>query len=86
MNLQKSIVCHDICDMEGIAYIKILFGAVVELMMSGMKYLGYHIKPCIYKVFDWMWLVDQFYKRISGWEFRCLSMGGRIILTEAVLM
>lgn len=52
MNLQKSIVYHDICDMEVISYIKSLFGVVAALMMSGMKYLGYHIKPYSYKVFD----------------------------------
>lgn len=54
MNLQKSIVFHGICDMEVIAYIHILFGVASELMSGGMKYLGYHIKPCSYKVNDWM--------------------------------
>lgn len=86
MNLQKSILYHNICDMEVVSYIKSLFGVAADLMMSGMKYLGYHIKPCGYKVANWLWLVDRFFKRIYGWEFRCLSMGGHIILAQVVLM
>lgn len=34
---------------------------------------------------DWSWLLDRFYKRISGWETRLLSLGGRFILVQAVL-
>jgi len=29
--------------------------------------------------------MDRFFKRIYGWEFRCLSLGGRVILTQIVL-
>jgi len=86
MNLHKSIIYHGICDMEIVAYIKSLFGVEVDQMMNGMKYLGYHIKPCGYKVADWSWLADCFFKRISGWEFICLSLGGHIILPQPVLM
>jgi len=85
MNLQKFIFYHNICDMEMIYFIKSIFWIDVEPMMSSMKYLGYHIKPSIYRIVDWQWLVDHFYKRIPEWEFRCLSLGGRIIVTQTVL-
>jgi len=85
MNLQKSIVYHGICDMEAVAYIKSLFGIDAEQRMCGMKYLGHHIKPCGYRIIKWQCLVDSFYKRISRWEFRCLSLGGRIIPIQYVL-
>ena len=45
MSLEKSTIYHGLCDMEGIYYIKVLFGIEVELMTNGMKCLGYHIKP-----------------------------------------
>lgn len=84
MNHLKSTIVHDQSDMEVIAYIRRLFGVASEILSRGMKCLGFHIKPCNYKVNDWMWLVDRFYKNISHWEYRRLSMGGRITLTQAV--
>jgi len=85
MNVHKSIIFHGDCDLEIIAYIKKLFGVEAEMMVNGMKYLGYHIKPCNYMNVDWKWLVDRVFKRIFGWEFRSLSLGGRVILTQVVL-
>lgn len=85
MNVQKSIIFHGCCDMEIIAYIRNPFGIEAEMMKNGMKYLQYYIKPCSYRIVDWKWLVDHFFKRISGWEFRFLSLGGRVILTQVVL-
>jgi len=32
-----------------------------------------------------MWLVGHFYKKICRWEFKFLSMGGRITLTHTVI-
>ena len=75
MNIQKSIIYHGSSDMVTITYIKSLFDIEGKMMKNGMKYLGYHIKPCSYKIVDWQWLVDHFYKKISRWEFRCLSLG-----------
>lgn len=50
-----------------------------------MKYLGFNLKPSAYSINDWTWITDKFYKLISGWEYRCLSMAGRLILTQSVL-
>jgi len=52
MNLHKLIVYHDMCDTKVIDYIKGLFGIETEPMKFGMKYLGYHIKPCSYRNAD----------------------------------
>lgn len=34
---------------------------------------------------DWQWITDRYYKRISVWEYRCLSLAGRVILAQSVL-
>lgn len=46
MNLQKSIILYGTCDMEDISYIHKLVGVGTKTLVGGMKYLGYHIKPC----------------------------------------
>lgn len=79
MNLHKSIILYGTCDMEDITYIRRLFGVGTETLVGGMKYLCYHIKQCWYRINYWMWLVDRFDKNITGWEFRCLSLGGVLL-------
>eukprot|EP00253_Pinus_taeda_P013002 PITA_13002 len=51
---------------------------------NGISYLGFHLKPR-YMSSDWEWLVQRYYNKISSWEFRTLSMAGRVTLTVAVL-
>lgn len=63
MNAQKSILYHGDCDLDTIIYIKNLFGIDFKLMGLGMKYLGYHIKPCNYRNSNWLWLVDRFLRK-----------------------
>jgi len=53
MNLQKSIVYHDMSNMEVIDYIRNLLGIKAELMQTGIKYLGYHNKPSCYRNIFW---------------------------------
>lgn len=65
--------------------IGILLIILLIYMSGGIKYLGYHIKPCNYRVLDWQWLIDRFYRKILGWEFRYLLMGNRFILTQALI-
>lgn len=85
MDLNKFVLYHGQCDMDFIAYIKGIFGIEAMLIQNGMKYLKYHIKPCCYIIVHWKWLANRFFKKISRWEFRCLSLGGRVILTQVVL-
>ena len=51
----------------------------------GFKYLGFYIKPLGYKVEDWYWLVKDFERRIHLWYNKYLSLGGRLVLIQAVL-
>lgn len=85
MNQSKLDIAHSHGERDINNYISNLFGISFENMYGGLKYLEFHIKPCKYRVLDWQWLVDRFYCKISGWEFRCLSMGRRFTLTQAVI-
>lgn len=62
-----------------------MFGVGLRAIKDGVKYLGFQLKAKGYSKADWKWLIDRFYKRISAWQFRCLSLAGRIVLTRAVL-
>lgn len=53
---------------------------------NGVKYLGFFIKPNCYSVNDWIWLLQKVEKRINNWTYRCLSLGGRLVLLKAVLI
>lgn len=66
-------------------YISQLFNIQAISINEGLKYLGFHLKPTGYNNSDWSWLTDRLYKRISGWEFKCLSLAGRMILAQSVL-
>jgi len=52
---------------------------------TGLKYLGFNIKENNYRVKDWIWIVDIFHKNIYGWEHKCLTLGGRVTLTQLIL-
>ena len=84
-NEHKSIILYGSCNQDDITYIKHCFGVNEKILYKGMKYLGYRLKLGSYKNANWMWLVERFYLKIKGWEHRCLSLGGCIILTQSVL-
>ena len=52
---------------------------------TGFKYLGFFIKPNSYSFQDWVWLYKKIESRISSWENRFLSRGGRLVLLKVVL-
>jgi len=66
-------------------YISQLFNIRAVSIKEGFKYLGYHLKPTGYNTLDWSWIIYRFYKRIKGWECKCLSLVGKSILSQAVL-
>eukprot|EP00253_Pinus_taeda_P023722 PITA_23722 len=55
-------------------------------LSHGLRYLGYFLKPSAYSNQDWQWLIDLFYSHISAWEFRHLSLAGRVTLSQSILM
>eukprot|EP00253_Pinus_taeda_P025144 PITA_25144 len=85
INKEKSKIFHNDSEAETAAWIASLFGIEAVSIDSGMKYLGFNLKPKGYKKGDWTWLLDRFYNRISGWEYRLLSLAGRLVLIQAVL-
>ena len=52
---------------------------------TGLKYLGFYLKPCRYFIKDWDWLVAKVEKWIKNWSYRWLSKGGKLILVKSVL-
>ena len=57
----------------------------MEPIATGFKYLGYYLKTLGYKVSDCHWLIQKFERRISHWSHKFLSLGGCLILVQAVL-
>ena len=57
----------------------------VTKLEFGLKYLGFHLKPCRYLIKDWDWLVAKVEKRIKNWSYRWLLKGGKLILIKSIL-
>ena len=71
--------------MELVKWISELFGIETRSLKDGIKYLGFQLKAKGYSKSDWQWLIERYYKKISAWEFRSLSLASRVILSQAVL-
>lgn len=71
---------------EMAAYLSNLFNIQVSPLHEGPKYLGFHLKPVGYSSAYWSWIHERFIKMIAGWEFKSLSLAGRFILTQTVLV
>eukprot|EP00253_Pinus_taeda_P021358 PITA_21358 len=86
INKSKSMLYHNDMDLDMVVWISQLFGIESAPISQGLKYLGFHLKPIGYSKHDWVWLTERFYKRISTWEYRYLSLAGRVTLSQAVLL
>eukprot|EP00253_Pinus_taeda_P032611 PITA_32611 len=62
-----------------------LLGIGQDSIRNGIKYLRFNLKAKGNRKQEWLWLIDRFYRKISGWEWRLLSLAGRFILVQAVL-
>lgn len=51
----------------------------------GIKYLGFMLKANSYSKNDWLWILERYFKKISMWEYRSLSLAGRVVLAQSVL-
>ena len=85
INKVKSMLYHNDSDMDTVLWISDLFGISQSPISGGFKYLGFSLKAKGYGKRDWCWLIDRFFKKISVWEARFLSLAGRLILVQAVL-
>lgn len=72
--------------MVEINFIADFLGVATRNMREGFTYLGFKLKPCGYTSADWRWLVDKMKSRIHRWSHRWLSLGGRFVLIQAVLV
>lgn len=50
-----------------------------------ITYLGILMKPTQLNRMDWTPLLDSIQRKLEGWRGRMLSLGGRIILLNAIL-
>ena len=62
-----------------------IFSFSVDKIESGMKYLGFHLKPCIYLLKDWDCPIAKVEKRVKNWSYRWLSKGVKLILVKSIL-
>lgn len=51
----------------------------------GFIYLGFTLKSNKYVNHDYEWLLEKFDKELVVWQFKWLSLGGRLILIKFVL-
>ena len=85
IELEKSGFLYNNIDEETLLSIARVLPYKMETISIGFKYLGYFLKPLGYKVNDWLWLIQKYEKRIYHWSHKYLSLGGRLVLVQAVL-
>jgi len=85
INDNKSSLYFSCMEDSEVITLQNIFSFPVDRIVKGMKYLGFHLKPCRYLIKDWDWLIIKVEQRIQNWSFRWLSKGGKLILIKAVL-
>ena len=85
ISVDKSCFLFNHVDEDILGGIACVLPYKMEPIVSGFKYLGYFLKPLGYKVSDWNWLIQKYEKRIHTWTHKLLSLGGHLILVQAVL-
>ena len=85
ISIDKSCFLFNIVDEGTLGDIARVLPYKMEPIVTGFKYLGYFLKPSGYKVCDWNWLVQKYENIILNWTHKLLSLGGPLILVQAVL-
>ena len=85
INEEKSSLLHSGLDESELITLRNIFSFSVAKLKVGLKYLGFHLKPCRYLMKDWDWLVAKVEKRIKDRIFLWLFKGGKLILVKSVL-
>lgn len=80
INRVKSIIYHNDISQETVDWLSALFGVETQSISHGIKYLSYQIKVNGYSKKDWQWILDRYYKKIFVWEYKFLSLAGRVTL------
>ena len=79
INEDKSSFYYSRLDEAELISLQNIFSYTVLKINSGMKYLGFYLKPCRYLLKDWDWLIAKAEKRIKNWSHRWLSRGGKLV-------
>ena len=64
---KSSFYYYGLDDTELIS-LQTIFSFIVLKIESGMKYLGFHLKPCSYLLKYWDWLIAKVEKRVKNWS------------------
>ena len=65
INEDKSSLLHSGLEESELISLQNIFSFSVAKLKVGLKYLGFHLKPCRYLIKDWDWLVAKAKKRIK---------------------
>eukprot|EP00253_Pinus_taeda_P024795 PITA_24795 len=84
-NYMKSAIFHNDSNPVEVAWLDNLFGIKVQTISLGIKYLGFQLKANGYSKVDWSWISDRYYRKISAWEYRSLTLAGRVTLAQSIL-
>ena len=84
INEDKSSLYYSGLDESELISLLNIFSFSVDKIESGMKYLGFHLKPCRYLLKDWDWLIFKEEKRITNWSFMWVTKGGKLTLVKYV--
>ncbi|CAL1413192.1 unnamed protein product [Linum trigynum] len=82
INLEKSIMIP-VGDVPNPDYFAALFGCNRSREVS--KYLVFPLGAKVNSSTIWEPIIDKFERRLAGWKCRYLSLGGRLVLNNAVL-
>ena len=85
IGVDKSCFLYNNVDVDILTNISRVLPYKMEPIATGFMYLGYFLKPLGYKVSDWHSLIQKMERRISHWSHKFLSLGGCLILVQAVL-
>lgn len=85
INKEKSyLIAYHVEDIE-VKIIVDLLGIKVKPLPKGFKYFGFYQKTYNYRRSDWNRILKKFERKLSRWENKWLSLGGRMIMNKAVL-
>ena len=82
---EKSSFYYSRLENDELISLQNIFSYTVYEINSGMKYLGFYLKPCRYLFKDWDWIIAKAEKRIKLWRHRWLCRGGKLVLIKFVL-
>ena len=85
VNIEKYMIVHNECLVGLSQESKEILSYPTIPMCDGFKYLGFFLKPNSYGFQDWIWLYKKVEARVSSWENKFLSRGGRLVLIKAFL-